>query len=149
MCLDALVLWRRSVQSGIVRKAQTPLLVQTEPSPEQIDTTPIPDSNWLPLSQLKPVGNPPVEIRFPDGATVQTEKTWAGLSIEVVRWLDKNGKLDESRIPIQSGTQYILSSEPVHPDGSKFKHTREVGQFYLNTSYSNAHKVKNASTIIE
>ena len=26
VCLDALVLWRRSVQSGTVRKAQTPLL---------------------------------------------------------------------------------------------------------------------------
>ena len=156
VCLDALVLWRRSVQSGIVRKAQTPLLevqheplVQTEPSPEQIDTTPIPDGNWLPLPKLKPVGKPPEEMRFPDGSTGLTEKTWAGLSIEVVRWLDEKGKLDESRIPIQSGTQYILSSEPVHPDGSKFKHTREVGQFYLNTNYSNAYKVKNASTIIE
>lgn len=156
VCLDALVLWRRSVQSGTVRKAQTPLVepqneppIQEEPPPEPIDVNPNTGGNWLRLSQLKPVGNPPVEIRFPDGSTRQTEKTWASLSIEVARWLDKSEKLDESRIPIQRDKYYILSSNPVHPDGSKFVHTRKIGQFYLNTSYGKSSKVKNASIIIE
>ena len=165
VCLDALVLWRRSVQSGIVRQAHAPLL---EPQPEPSITVNQPQSasapvvsipsltiqphqgNWLPLSQLKPVkgGKSPAEIRFPDGSTAQIQ-SWSGLSVEVLRWLDQKGKLDESRIPIQSGTQYILSSTPVHPDGSKFKHTRNIGQFYLDTAYSKSGKVKNASTIIE
>ena len=75
VCLDALALWRRSVQNGAIRKAETPLLepqgatlvashsddnkiqetVNTlVPQPEPVAISPPPAGNWLPISQLHP-----------------------------------------------------------------------------------------------
>ena len=161
VCLDALALWRRSVQDGVVRAGQAPLLEPENvtpvppvepvpPQPDPVVVAPTPDSTWQTLSEFQPAkgDKPPTEIRFPDGSTSQT-RYWADLPAEVVQWLAQQGRLDEGRIPIQSGKHYILSSSPVHPTGNEFKSVKMIGQFCLETNYSKAYHIKNVNTIIE
>ncbi len=166
VCLDALVLWRRSVQSGVVRKAQTPLLEpqhefpvpanSSEPAPAPVAATPMEttapahEGNWQTLAQLKPVkgDKPPPQIRFPDGSITQI-KHWAEIPQFTADWLNRQSKLNETCIPIQSGKRYILSSSPIHPNGADFIAARKSGQFYLEGNYSSFYHVKNATIIIE
>ena len=164
VCLDALVLWRRSVQSGIVRQAHAPLL---EPQPEPSITVnqpqsasapvvPIPSSmpvparegNWQTLPQWQVLGDkPPLEIRFPDGSTAKI-RHWVDIPTETVRWLSQHGRLDETQIPVQSGKRYILSGSPIHSTGMEFRVRRQAGKFYVEGHYDKINNVKNARTII-
>ena len=166
VCLDALVLWRRSVQSGIVRKAQRPLLEQQHESPVPVNppkpasvpvtttpmetTAPAHEGNWQTLAQLKPVkgDKPPTRIRFPDGSISQI-KHWAEIPQFTADWLNRQSRLDETRIPIQSGKRYILSRSSVHPNGEDFIAARRAGQFYLEGNYNSSYHVRNATLIIE
>ena len=162
--LDALVLWRRSVQSGVVRKAQSPLLVpqpepsvtvnQPEPAPQPVvsipSTTDQPhQGEWQTLAQWQPIGDkPPPEIRFPDGSTTGI-KYWADIPTETVSWLSKNGILDENKLPVQVGKRYIVSGSPVHSTGANFRVSRQAGKFFVEGNYNRVSNVRNATTIIE
>lgn len=156
VCLDALVLWRRSVQRGIVRKAQTPLLESVSDlpvEPVQPPVVPVPQGNWQPLTQLKPVkgDKPPPQIRFPDGSTAQIQY-WYSITLEIVRWLYQQGKLDETHIPVQGRTKstYILSNEPSNPTGRKFYGAKAVGEWYIDADVRDTRtQVENAVSIIE
>lgn len=168
VCLDALVLWRRSVQSGVVQKGRMPLLEPQHESPvpvnppepalapepvttTQMETTaPTHEGNWQTLAQLKPVkgDKPPPQIRFPDGSITQI-KHWADIPQFTADWLNRQSKLNETCIPIQSGKRYILSSSPIHPNGADFIAARKSGQFYLEGNYSSFYHVKNSTIIIE
>ena len=161
VCLDALVLWRRSVQSGVVRKAQTPIVepeneappVKPELPPNIDDVTPTPDSNWQPLTKLKSVKGrmPSAEILFPDGSTAQI-KEWYSITLEIVDWLYQQGKLDETRIPVQgrSKNTYILSDSGLHPTGRKFYSPQPVGKWRIEGDAGTAKaQVENAISIIE
>ena len=165
VCLDALVLWRRSVQSGVVRKAQTPLLEpeheplvavnQPEPAPALVTTVPIAttspshEGKWQTLAQWQPSKEDklPSEIRFPDGSTAEIE-SWADIPAAAVRWLSDHGRLDETQIPVQSGKRYILSGSPVHPTGAEFTVKRQAGRFYVEGHYNRFNNVKNAKAFI-
>ena len=177
VCLDALALWRRSVQSNIVRKART--LLQSTDSPESLPVHPyradalpklpaVPlmpmpkppvifpttktDDAWKPLSQVEPrTGDkPPSEIRFPDGST-RPIKRWVEIPQATVNWLIQQGSLDETGIPIgfENGTRYILSRCPVHSDKTNFQSPKKCGQFYLDTKYNNFKHINNANLIIK
>ena len=164
VCLDALVLWCRSIQEGIVRKAQTPLLEpqsagpvavpQPEPTPAPAATIPIApttragERNWQSLSQWQPVGARPPEIRFPDGSTSEI-KHWVDIPAAAVRWLSDNGRLDETQIPLPSGKRFILAASPFHSTGEEFKVRRQAGKFYVEGNYNKTNNVKNARIIIE
>ena len=168
VCLDALVLWRRSVQSGVVRKAQRPLLEpesespvpinppESAPAPAPVATTqmettaPAHEGNWQTLAQLKPVkgDKPPPQICFPDGSITEI-KHWAEIPQFTADWLNRQSKLNETCIPIQSGKRYILSGSPIHPNGADFIAARKAGQFYLEGNYSSSYHVKNATIIVE
>ena len=165
VCLDALVLWRRSVQSGVVRKARTPVVelesavpvavTQPESAPAPVATIPIPttipthEGNWQTLAQWQPVGDkPPSQIRFPDGTTTKINY-WADIPTETVRWLSSHGRLDEIQIPVVSGKRYILSGSPVHSMGIKFKLPRQAGNYYVECNYNKASNIRNTKTIIE
>ena len=164
VCLAALALWRRSVQSGAIRKAWTPLL-DPEPqeaplvTPNQPDVPleppaipPIPEAvgNWQPLSQLQPLtgDKAPPEIRLPDGS-IRPVKYWADIPLATVEWLIQQGRLDETGIPIQIGKRYILSDRLVHPTGADFKSPKNLGKFYLETNYNNLNNLRNSREIIE
>ena len=165
VCLDALVLWRRSVQIGAVRKAQRPLMETQHESQvivEQPRLTPGPvatipvypnapshNGNWQSLSKWQPLGDkPPPEIRFPDGSTIEI-KYWLDIPSETVRWLSNFGRLDETHIPVQIGKRYILSVSPVHSTGAGFKLAKKIGNFYVECNYNKFGNVKNANTIID
>ena len=177
VCLDALVLWRRSVQSGTVRKAQTPLLepesavpvvaIQPEIKPEPsvyIESSPvlfsqqataaissIPGDNWQKLTELQAVAweKPPPEIRFPDGSLAKIQD-WVDIPVQVVRWLCQQDRLDETRIPVRNGKgkNYLLSGSPYHSTGKKFVSTKEAEHFYLEGTHSGAGHVKNVKIIV-
>ena len=150
VCLDALTLWRRSVQNGTVRKAQTPVIepdaapdtppvqpLAAPPVPEiappaPVINPPVVGGNWISLSQLQPKkgDTAPLEIRFPDGST-NAIKAWSNIPCEAVGWLIQNGKLDENGVPVQRGQRYILARQPVHPTGTEFKNSKHIGSFYV------------------
>ncbi len=155
MCLSALALWRRSVQDGVAQPGQSPLLEPQNPAPVPISPpeppiiTPMP-GNWQTLTQLQPVkgDKPPLEIRFPDGSTAPV-KYWSDIPHTTVSWLNRQGILDETGIPIQSGKRYILSHNDVHPTEKKFTNSRKINQFYLETNYSNVNNINNTKAVIE
>ena len=169
VCLDALVLWRRSVQSGTVRKAQTPLLepeappvsvplpltqgadVSSDPVRQPAPITPPAEDGWQPLTQLEPLkgDKPPLQIRFPDGLTVQI-KSWVDIPVEIVSWLDQNSRLDETAVPIEGGsTRYILSGTPVHKSGRNFWNPKQAGRFYIEGDHGSASHVRGTLRIIK
>ena len=164
VCLDALVLWRRSLQDGTVRKAQAPLLEPQDDPPLAVNqpakvlapVVPIPSSmpvparegSWQTLPQWQVLGDkPPSEIRFPDGSTAKI-RHWVDIPTETVRWLSQHGRLDETQIPVQSGKRYILSGSPIHSTGMEFRVRRQAGKFYVEGHYDKINNVKNARTII-
>ena len=156
VCLDALALWRRSVQSGAVRKAQTPVIEPDAFWDERSSQPPIeppvvpPNGKWITLSQFQPAkGDPlPLEIRFPDGST-SSIKYWNNIPIETVRWLVQSGNLNENAIPLQEGKRYILSHQPMHSTGTQFKNSKQIGNFYLEANYNSDNQVKNTVVVIE
>ena len=163
VCLEALALWRRNIQSGIIRKAQRPLLGmesqenqsiplgQADESTEFATISPItqPEGNWQPLPQVRPLpGEKPMEIQFPDGSTTAV-KHWSDIPCQAVNWLSQQVRLDETGIPLRKGNRYIISASPVHPSQRDFTATKKIGRFYLEADYSTADQVKNANLIIE
>ena len=156
VCLDALVLWRRSVQSGVVRKAQTPLLEPVSDLPVvpvRPSIVPAPQGNWQPLTQLKPAkgDKAPPRIRFPDGSTAPI-RYWYSITLEIVRWLYEQGKMDETRIPVQGRSKdtYILSNKPFHPTGKEFYAAKPVGEWHIQGDPgSTKAQVENAISIIK
>ena len=177
VCLDALALWRRSVQSGVVRKAQAPLLgpeheplvarYQPENKPEPpvyIEPSSIPFSqrataaissipgdNWQKLTELQAVAGekPPPEIRFPDGSLAKLQD-WVDIPVQIVRWLCQQDKLDETGIPVRNGRgkNYLLAGSPYHSTGNKFVSTKVAEHLYLEGTHSGANHVKNVKIIV-
>ena len=91
------------------------------------------------------------EIRFPDGSTVQI-KEWYSITLEIVSWLYQQGKLDETRIPVQgrSKNTYILSDKGFHPTGRKFYSAQSVRKWHIEGDAGTAKaQVENAISIIE
>lgn len=166
VCLDALALWRRSAQGGVVRKAQKPLLEpqqeplvavnQPESAPAPVTTAPVAttspahEGNWQTLAQWQPGKGDkiPSEIRFPDGSTSEMRRFW-NIPAEVVRWLTRQGSLDEICIPVRRHSRYILSRSPVHPTGKEFTAPRRIESHYLETNYRGVDLITNANMIIE
>lgn len=163
VCLEALALWRRNIQSGAIRKAQMPLLGMESQENQSIPlgqadevtefatispTTQL-EGNWQPLPQVRPLpGEKPLGIRFPDGSTIAV-KHWYDIPCHTVNWLNEQAKLDETDIPLRKGNRYIISDSTVHPSRRDFTSPQKIGQFYLEAKYNPAELVKNANLIIE
>ena len=160
VCLQALALWRHSVEVGVVSTAKTPIVV-----PDTIDQAPTPESvpqaqpeirtaetrqDWIPLSNLSPKGGnaPPVEIQFPDNSRVALGR-WNTVLVESVRWLYKNNYLNAGNWRIQRGARYIVSDTSIHPSGKEFTRLVNVGSLYVEINYDAVNHVKNACLIIE
>ena len=151
VCLKALALWRYSVESGQVSKAQTPVLPlspdQPEPSPTLPAEKPTPQPasvvpgtddgiDWHPLSEFNPEGSPlPIELLFPDGTRAPTPRL-RSIIIEVARWLINKDLLNSSHCPVQlpyASTRYVASTEPYHQSGSPFATHEQVGSLFIHT----------------
>ena len=161
VCLQALALWRPSLESGHADPGHAPL-IQQESAPEQkAETThsmsqDLDAGKWRLLSALNPRRGvvPPVEVQFPDKTHLAITH-WKDIVVEVSRWLIVNNYLLLSHYPIQRKTRYLVSMKPVHPSGSSFKkrfglYMIEMGMtVYIETNYSAPGHVENARIIIK
>ena len=174
VCLQALALWRRSIEDGVVSVGQTPILANLDdppaplpptakpmPQPQSISesislpeyTHPSDTTGWIPLPEFNPKSGdkPPSKIMFSDYSTSDL-RFWKDIPVETIRWLLSKNIFNESHCPIQPvgrGRRYLVSTKPVHPDGKQFKQSTQVGRVYLEANYSAAHHIKNARAIIQ
>ncbi len=147
-CLRALTLWELR-ESGHVATSQE------SPTPDA-PATPSPDKQkWHSLSKLNPErgARPPVEIQFPDNSVVSVA-TWRSLLAKVATWLIDNNHLTQSHCPIRKTTRskkYIVHTEPVHEDGSKFytPTPHQIGLLYVHRFGSPRANTNACRTIIE
>ncbi|MCY4651527.1 MAG: type I restriction enzyme HsdR N-terminal domain-containing protein, partial [Dehalococcoidia bacterium] len=140
VCLNALALWRSSIESGSINAGQAPVvgLPQDHSSVTQIPNplaeepvvqpthTPLePDrEDWQPLSNFNPVrgSDRPTEIQFPDNSSTQI-KYWRSIIVEATRWLVNNNLLVPDHCPIQlpsAYSRYLVDTNPTHPSGKSF-----------------------------
>ena len=166
-CLNALTLWRPSVQSGSVAAGSSPLLAPEQKSSSVAAatsaikvTSPVPhidqaldDDGWQRLLDVSWVkGHPdPVEIRFPDNSSIAVN-TWKSLMVESVRWLANSRFLTGDRCPIQAPRakrRCLVSTDPTHPTGQPMTTPVEVNPFYVEMNQSARGCVKNTGVIIQ
>ena len=160
-CLRALTLWelRESghaapVQIPVVGPSHNQLDSQEPPTPQP--THPSPDEHkWQLLSKLNPQrgARSPVEIQFPDNSVVSVT-TWRSLLAKVATWLIDNNHLTKSHCPIRKTTRskkYIVHTEPVHEDGSKFyaPTPHQIGLLYVHRFAPPVANTNACRTIIE
>ena len=157
LCLDALALWRPSVVAGNVKTGATPVVDTPAPAvdvtntPEPLPQPPNPGGGWHTLATFKPVGgSKPASVRFPGGKVEETA-TWADFIAVIVGWLQANGSLTPSTLPIRRGNSKlsIVNVTANHPSGASFRSSRQIGAWFINTHYSGRDHVKNATTVIE
>ena len=117
ICLQALALWRPSVEVGRVGPGCAPVVVSisdqpTQPEPPQ---PPPPMHDWTSLVELEPEsGDPsPIEVMFPDGLTSDLG-SWRSMLVKVTDWLIGKGRArDRSPLP-NSILRYIQASYRGH-----------------------------------
>ena len=163
ICLDALALWRPSVQSGHVALAKAPVVgiphdhTSTTSSPVAVEAIPeqnqiVPDSHqWQELfSVTEKEGQKPVEMLFPDNSRAEM-RNWRSALTEVVRWLVNRRMLHESNCPIKKSraTRNMVNTEPIHSNGVPFRTAREVGGLYVELNHSRRGLLDSTKTIIE
>ena len=108
------------------------------------------DKEWQPISALKPGkgDSKPTGIRFPDSSH-RPIKYWKDIATEVTRWLVESKLLHVGSCQIQRGSRYLVSTEPIHPNGDSFKQHYLVESVYVETNYSALNSVENACIIIK
>ena len=163
ICLDALVLWRPSVQSGHAAPGKAPAIgipadhAAATPSPVPAEAIPeqnqiVPDSHqWQELfSVTEKEEQKPVEMLFPDNSRAEM-RNWRSALTEVVRWLVNRRMLHESNCPIKKSraTRNMVNTEPIHSNGVPFRTAREVGGLYVELNHSRRGLLDSTKTIIE
>ena len=152
-CLNALALWRPSVQAGVVTAGHEPVVTSLEEagtSPQQILSANSTDNEdgWFPLLGLaQELGSDrPREISFPDSSRVSI-RYWVGVMEETVRWLTDRGLLTAADCPIQRGTRNLVATRPEHPRGQTPRF-RRVNSLYFDRDYTGPDLVENSRTVI-
>ncbi len=168
VCLQALALWRPSLEAGRAVAGRAPLTESVRVQPRAPDlevykpeaqselavSKPTPsvanDKEWQPLSELDPSGKAPSpsEVRFPD-SSLQPTKYWSSVLVEVTRWLVKCEHLSPNNSPIQRNSRYLVATSPVHPDGKEFTAPHHINPLYIEKNYNAQNLVINACTIIK
>ena len=154
VCLQALALWRSSVQEGCVRPGVAPVVVSKPTQPEPPPPPP-PPHDWTSLLELEPEsgGAKPIEVMFPDGSTGGLS-SWRSMLVKVTDWLIREGHLTAGRCPVPYSDQskrYIVGTMPIHADGSQFSESGQVrvGSFHVDTHHSAKGTAKVTRTVIE
>jgi len=136
--LKFLLLWRPNLASGRPVESNSPILgvaptliresspihrsntLQTESMMQQHDRG---SETWHQLSSLEinPGDDPPAAIRFPTGDEYQI-KIWRQLVEVTLSWLWGKEFLKNDELPVRSSSKrFLVSLEPVHPPGNRFK----------------------------
>ena len=160
VCIKALALWRRSVDTGNVRtispilpggEGQKPGNGDPPPRPPQQPTPPPPTSEWIPISEYAPQSRERLsEIRFPDGST-KSIRYQKHIIIEATRWLIHKGLLQPSNpahCPITNNARHIISTGNIHPNGINFEAPEWVDGVFVETKAGNMQNVRNTCRII-
>ena len=95
---------------------------------------------------------PPVELRFPDGSSAQTEY-WYSLTVEAVRWLMGKEILGANNCPIMMGDnpraiRFAVHTQPVHSNGVRFTRIIEVNGLYVEVDGSQPELISRAKYLI-
>ena len=158
VCLNALALWRPSVQSGASVAAHEPIVTSLEEAGTPPQRTSSANSigadnadnedGWFPLLDLAHGlgSDPPREITFPDSSRVAI-RAWVGVMEETVRWLTDRGFLTAADCPIQRGTRNLVSTRPEHP-GGQVPRFKLVNSLYFDRNFNGPDLVENSRTII-
>ncbi len=162
VCLKALALWMPSVTSGYVAAAQKSVVetpeVSTVPLQPPVTNDPSirPDDGheWHLLTEIKTATGqkPPVELRFPDGSSAQTEY-WYSLTVEAVRCLIGKEILGANNCPIMIGNnpraiRFVVHTQPVHSNGVRFTRIVEVNGLYVEVDGSQPELISRTKYLI-
>ena len=125
--IKLLLLWQPILSGGFIAETTAALeqvekIVAVNGDPPSPDPPPMED--WVPLTKYDPPpGSPPPEsIRFWDGKE-QPIKYWNEVLVSTAKKLYVEGILKATDTPIQlwSDAWNSIHSEPVHPNGTKFR----------------------------
>ena len=139
--------------SGEFPQAAVTSAAQSAPgqAPAAIQPTPAPIGGWQAISDIQPeLGDAkPTQMMFPDNSSVAIT-TWNQVVLQAVRWLTNNGHLNARHCPIQrTAARYLVATQPIHPSGREFTHTREVNSLHVELSYNLLDMITNTKFIIE
>lgn len=131
--LKLLLLWHPNLEFGNPAKAGEPFLYKPQSEltipPASLPQAIPPDPNsWVPISNFKayPKSAPPQFIRIWDGSELPI-KYWNEILVCVVKKLYDTKRLNDRDIPIHFGSKrYIVHTEPIHANGSKFNQPKEI-----------------------
>ena len=161
VCLQALALWRPTVEAGHVAAGESPVISSddhpdsqsgTSPDPKTVQPDPHP-SKWQSLLDWNPKqgDDKPVEIMFPDGSKTATEH-WYSVAVESAGWLVKRNFLTRDHCTITKdnrGKRHLVTDNLnllQYRDTNDYK---QVGELYIDVKYNGFVHAKNARTIIE
>lgn len=75
--------------------------------------------------------------------------SWVDILVGVADWLIRNGHLTTQDCPIPIGPKnYLVHTEPIHPNGKYFPKHRQIGEFYVYTNVSPANAIKYSINLI-
>ena len=148
----AIHLYWSVVQDGIPRSSTIPLkdvdnLVEAR-HPEI--RPPVRTISGITLDGLayNPGDKHPKTLIHKDG-TRRVLKSWVDLLVGVAEWLVKIGHLTTQECPIRIGPKrYLLHVEPIHPNGKRFRTSREIAGLHLYTNIGPANAIRYANKLI-
>lgn len=119
------------LQETMIEKPASAELSPTisEPSRGKKVTEPSNNGDWEPLTSLK-------------AAKSQKPPTYIN---NAAQHLIETGKISAQDCPIRAKhvQNYLLHTEPVHPNNKRFKKKREIGKLWLQTSYGTSKETYN------
>ena len=162
VCLNALALWRPSVQSGYAAPGQTPVvsLAHNQSGPPAASITDIhptlrgsDEHDWQQLTQVSATkGQKPIEILFPDGNSTQL-RNWGAAPVEVVRWLTAQKILSANDCPIMYSNprtfRYMVHVQPIHSNGAPFTSPTEVNGLFVERHDNKSALIDKTKAIIQ
>ncbi len=158
VCLEALALWRPSVEAGDMRGGREPVVGRPDESDEPLQPLePEWGPEWKPFdasSMTKDAGGRyirPVGVAFPDESSVEV-KYGRDVTASVTEYLWKKGYLTESDCPIQvaNGNRHVIATNPVHASGAQMRKPKlVVGTLYMEAGFSVHRHLRNAKSVIE
>ena len=122
--VNALVIWRPNIanQGGPTVPERLLFCKDDGPCP--------PPPPCVPLPELQPKGQKPVNVRLDDGEEIEVSN-WTDVITEVAKALVRDRKLSKQLCPVMLNDRAvvcIVNDKPQRPDGTEFKKPVNIGQ---------------------
>lgn len=145
----AVLLHRSVVMEGI--ESPGPSVKEPEGGPEEpISEAPTGNIPGMALTDLNysKGDRPPKSLISRDGSRKDLG-SWVDLLAGVTEWLVKSGHLTAQDCPVRLGSKnYLLHTEPTHPNGKPFSTHRQVDGLYVFTNFDPANVIRYAKKLI-